>query len=66
MRRLVINTLIMKILADVRVWQDGGRSEDTTIEITKDDLEELATRKALELIDGLSASVVDIQVKTSF
>ena len=56
----------MKITVDVRVWQNGGRSEDTTIEITKEDLEELATAKALQLIDGLSASAINVDYEGSF
>lgn len=53
----------MEILADVRVWQDGGRSEDTTIKITQEDLEKLVEDKALNLIEGVSSSTINIEMK---
>lgn len=56
----------MKILVGVRVLLDGGCSEDTTIEITKKDIEALAQQKALELIEGLSASTLGIEIRTTF
>lgn len=56
----------MKIIADVRVWSDSTYSEDTKIEITKEDLAELAEQKALKKIDGQHAETINIQLDLSF
>jgi ribosomal protein L19E len=53
----------MKIIVHTRVYIDKVRSQDTSIEITREDIEALAKEKALREIEGLYANVLDVEVK---
>lgn len=53
---------VMELKADVRVWDITGKSTDFTVGITSDDIKELAEKKALNEIKGVSASTITIDI----
>ena len=56
----------MEFKADVRVYRDGSPSMDIIVEITSDDLKELAESKALSQIEGMSAQTLTIEATATF
>lgn len=56
----------MKIVAKVKVWTDGQGYQETEIEISEESLANIVREEAIERYDGLSAEVVDMELKLTF
>ena len=56
----------MQIIANVTVWLEEGGSKGVIVDVTKEMIEEMAEAQALQMVEGLSASTISIEVKNVF